>query len=119
MGDGTMTGNISSKKLIKKEYTEGIPGHVLDEEYFYYETAPDYNKELAIVCGGYEKCAPDFKIKRANYPYYFIKYTTTGKGTLKISRCEHRLERGTLSGFSPGVLLCFLSLVRISRHNRF
>lgn len=91
-----------SLQLIKKKYTSGRPGRVLEAEYFYYDTAPDYNKDLAIVCGGYEKCAPDFDINRSNYPYCFVKYTIRGKGVLEINGHSLPLRPGTLTGFEPG-----------------
>ena len=91
-----------SLQLIKKKYTSSRPGRVLDAEYFYYDTAPDYNKDLAIVCGGYEKCAPDFDIKRSNYPYCFVKYTLRGKGTLDINAQSLPLRPGILTGIEPG-----------------
>ncbi len=86
---------------IKKKYTTGQPGRVSDAVYFYYDTAPDYNDQLAIVCGGFEKCAPDFDIDRSNYPYFFIKYTIKGSGTLEIGSRTHTLRPGSLSGFEP------------------
>jgi AraC-like DNA-binding protein len=89
-------------KMIKKKYTSGRPGNVLKAEYFYYDTAPNYNKELAIVCGGYEKCAPDFEINRSNYPYFFVKYTVRGKGFLEINKKTLPLRPGVLTGFEPG-----------------
>jgi AraC-like DNA-binding protein len=91
-----------SSQTIKKKYTSGKPGKVVDAEYFYYDTAPDYNHDLAIVCGGYEKCAPDFDINRNNYPYYFVKYTIRGKGTLEINSHILSLKPGILTGFEPG-----------------
>jgi AraC-like DNA-binding protein len=91
-----------STQTIKKKYTSGRPGKVVDAEYFYYDTAPDYNQDLAIVCGGYEKCAPDFEINRNNYPYYFVKYTLRGKGTLDINAQTLSLKPGIITGFEPG-----------------
>lgn len=97
-----MQNNLNRNKTIKKKYAQGAGGNVLDAGYFYYNTAPDYNKALAIVCGGYEKCAPDFEINRSNYPYYFIKCIIKGKGALEInSRCCD-LRPGIITGFSPG-----------------
>lgn len=89
-------------KTIRRKYTSGQPGKVLDAEYFYYDTAPNYNKELAIVCGGYEKCAPDFEINRGNYPYCFVKYTIRGRGVLTINSRQVSLRPGILTGFEPG-----------------
>ncbi len=87
---------------IKTKYTSGQPGHVLDATYYYYDTSPDFNQELAIVCGGYEQCAPDFEINRTNYPYFFVKYTLQGKGTLEIGSNRLSLKPGVLTGFAPG-----------------
>jgi AraC-like DNA-binding protein len=97
-----MPENPEISNVIKPKYVQGVPGHVLDAKYFYYETAPTYNKELAIVCGGYEKCAPDFRLDRNNYPYHVVKYTLKGKGILQIHGESHKLGTGTLSSFSPG-----------------
>ncbi|MHB0946796.1 MAG: AraC family transcriptional regulator [Sedimentisphaerales bacterium] len=91
----------NSGKTIKRKYVRGQPGHILNAEYFYYETEPNYKKELAIVCGGYEKCAPDYQINRNSYPYYVIKYTISGRGTFTIHSKTHQLKAGVLSGFSP------------------
>ncbi len=79
---------------IKKKYTSGTPGKVLDAEYIYYDTAPDYAKKLAIVCSGYEKCMPDYEINRGNYPYYFIKYTIKGHGGSEVTTMvDSRVKR--------------------------
>ncbi|NQV36028.1 MAG: helix-turn-helix transcriptional regulator [Phycisphaeraceae bacterium] len=91
-----------SKEPIKKEFTWGVPGRVKDADYFYFGTAPDEDASLAIVCGGYEACAPDFDIHRTAYPYWFVKYTIAGKGTLETEKRSYELKPGTLSGFEPG-----------------
>jgi AraC-like DNA-binding protein len=93
---------INENKTIKGKYAQGVGGRVLDASYFYYETAPNYNKQLVIVCGGYEKCAPDFEINRSNYPYYFIKYTVKGRGALAIKNRNYELNAGVITGFGPG-----------------
>lgn len=46
-------------KTIKRQYTSGRPKNVLDADYFYYDTTPNNINDLAIVCGGHEKCASD------------------------------------------------------------
>ena len=92
----------SANNEIKKQYTTGKPGDVLDAQYFYYDTAPDYNKQLAIVCGGYEQCSPNYDINRINYPYFFIKYTIQGKGILDIDSKKINIKPGILTGFESG-----------------
>ena len=95
-----MTKQSDSQK-IKKKYASGSPGNVLNANYCYYETAPRKHPDLAIVCIGYEKCAPDFEIYRTNYPYYFVKYTIKGRGILWVDSKKFHLHAGSLSGFAP------------------
>lgn len=101
--DKNVAMNNPDQKIIRREYSQGTPGHVLDADYFYYETAPYDSHDLAIICGGYEKCAPNFEIHRSNYPYFCIKYTLKGKGQLNLNSKIHTLKPNALSGFSPGV----------------
>ncbi|OHB49660.1 MAG: hypothetical protein A2Y10_05750 [Planctomycetes bacterium GWF2_41_51] len=96
-----MTKKRNFSNIIKRKYVRGLPGHVLKAEYFYFETEPNFKKELAIVCGGCEKCAPDYIINRKSYPYYVIKYTISGKGTFSINSQTFPLKQGILSGFTP------------------
>jgi len=98
-----MPDKITTSNIIKPKFIGGKPGHVLDAKYFYYETQPTSNSKLAIVCGGYEKCAPDFELNRSDYPYHVVKYTVKGKGSLNIHSKLHSLQAGTLSSFSPGI----------------
>ncbi len=97
-----MKNQIEISDRIKKEYARTAPGHVLEAKYFYYETEPDHSKELAIIYGGYEKCAPDFEVKRKTYPWYVIEYPIKGNCSLKINSRTHLLQNGVLAGFAPG-----------------
>ncbi len=90
-------------KVIPDEFTQGSPGRVLEAHYFYYETNTIPRNDLEIVCGGFEKCSPQYNIDRKGYPYYFIKYTVKGKGTLKLDSQTFSLSPGTISGISPSV----------------
>jgi AraC-like DNA-binding protein len=98
-----MAGARIDSNIIKAKYSAGMPGHVLHADYFYYDTAPNFKKDLAVVCGGREKCAPDFNLDRSNYPFNFIKYTVRGKGVVASNTMTSPLQSGSLSGFCAGV----------------
>lgn len=91
----------TENEILKTRYPQALEGNVRDARYFFFETEPDYKKELAIVFGGFEKCAPDFEIRRHSYPYFVIEYITKGKCRLKIGDREFELTKNTLAGFSP------------------
>ncbi len=88
-------------RQVKRKYITGEADSVRESQYFYYDTAPNYNDQLAIVCGGYEKCSPIYNINRNNYPYYFVKYTITGRGYLERKGEQFVLHPGVLTGFGP------------------
>lgn len=83
-------------------FPETLEGNVLHANYFFFETLPAHKKDLAVVFGGYEKCAPDFEIQRKSYPYYVIEIPTKGKCDLQIGQKKHILKNGTIGGFAPG-----------------
>lgn len=93
--------DVSRKKQVDPVFTEQKPGHVTDAVYFYYETDPEKNHRLAIICGGKEKCASDFEICRKSYPYFVIKYTLSGHGIFQVDSKIYKLQPGILSGFTP------------------
>lgn len=73
----------------------------MDFEYFYFNTSPDQNKDLGIFVVGHEKCAQKYDVNRDNYPFFFLKYTIGGKGSLKFNSQTNSLGPGTLTGFAP------------------
>ncbi len=86
---------------IKKEFAEGVPGHVLKAKYFYFDDLRLSDSDLTIACGGHEHCASDFSIDRKMFPFYVIIFTVGGKGIFKIKQTNYPLSYGSLLAFSP------------------
>jgi AraC family transcriptional regulator of arabinose operon len=93
----------NSKNIIKKEFTGGSPGHVKNAKYFYFDNIKKRNRNLAVLCGGYEQCEQDFEISRIKFPFFAIVYTISGKGTFTLNSKDYPLHYGSLSAFSPDV----------------
>lgn len=88
-------------EIIKKEFAEGTPGHVVQARYFYFDIAHIDQVQLHILCGGYERCAPDFELDRKNLAFYTVKFTLGGKGTFTCKNRTHPLSFGSLTVFGP------------------
>ena len=88
--------------LIKADYAQTSPGHIIEARYFYFDTEPDPESELAVVYGGFEKCASDFEIKRNNYPWYILECPLKGHCSLTVKSQTYSLENGRLAGIAPG-----------------
>ena len=88
-------------KQRSKAYQEASEGSVLEEQLFYVDNAYTANADLSIVWGGFERCAPDFEIKREHYPYHIIEYPTKGRCHLEINGTTHILKKNHIGGFGP------------------
>jgi AraC family transcriptional regulator of arabinose operon len=88
--------------LIKTDYAKTVPGHIIEARYFYFDTEPNPDIELAVIYGGFERCASDFEVKRNYYPWYILEFPLKGHCNLTINAKTYSLENGTFAGFSPG-----------------
>jgi len=101
--------NENNKNIIKKEFTAGCPGHVKNAKYFYFDSPKKRNKNLAILCGGYEQCEHDFEISRTTFPFFAIIYTISGRGTFTLNSKDYPLHYGSLSAFGTNVPYRYVS----------
>ncbi len=70
---------------------------------FYLDLAPPASIPLAVVCGGFEACAPDYAIRRSSFPYCSIEVVARGRGALVLSGREYALGPGAVFSYGPGV----------------
>ncbi|MEY4488931.1 MAG: hypothetical protein RIQ79_1439, partial [Verrucomicrobiota bacterium] len=80
-----------------------ISNQVTKARRFYRELRPRAKTTLAVVCGGWEQCAPDYRLKRADFPYWSLEFVAGGEGELVLAGKEHRLERGVVFAYGHGV----------------
>ncbi len=92
---------MGQKEIIERKFSLALQGHVDDARYFFFDTDPRKKYRLAIIFGGFEKCAPDFEIKRKTYPYYVIEIALKGNCSLAIGENHGQLKRGIIAGFCP------------------
>ena len=70
---------------------------------FHLQLRPKAAARLSVVCGGCERCAPDYQIRRNTFPYFGLEFVAGGKGTLVMGNREHRLVPGTIFAYGPRV----------------
>ena len=76
---------------------------VTDARRFYLDLAPNPERRLRVVCGGYEHCDPDYQINRRTFPYYSIEMVTKGRGVATLKGRDYELEPGSMFSYGPGV----------------
>ncbi len=80
-----------------------VSAQVTDARRFYLNLKPRPSTSLAVVCGGWEECAPDYAIDRKTFPFPSIEFVASGRGELVLAAKRHELSPGTLFTYGPGI----------------
>jgi AraC-like DNA-binding protein len=78
-----------------------IAGQITEYRYFFLDLTPAPKSELAVACGGWERCAPDYRVDRADFEFYGMEYVAHGKGLLIMDGVEHKLLPGSIFAYKP------------------
>ncbi len=78
-----------------------IAGQVREYRYFFLDLVPSRKPDLKVACGGWERCAPDYRIERADFAFYGLEYVARGKGTLILNGVENNLVPGSIFAYRP------------------
>lgn len=81
-----------------------VSRQVTDARRFYLDLNPPASTPLAVVCGGWERCAPDYRISRRDLPYFCLEYVADGQGELVLGNEKRPLRRGVVFAYGPGHL---------------
>jgi AraC-like DNA-binding protein len=76
---------------------------VADARRFYLDLNPPRHRKLAVVCGGLERCTPDYAIRRETFPFCSIEYVARGRGEVKLKGRSFSLQPGRLFAYAPGI----------------
>lgn len=76
---------------------------VRDARRFFLDLAPPPDREVSVVCGGYEVGEKDYAIDRETFPYYSIELVARGRGKLTLGADRFDLSPGALFTYGPGV----------------
>jgi AraC-like DNA-binding protein len=69
---------------------------------FYLNLNPPVGHSLTVACGGWECCAPDFHVERADFPFLCVEFVAGGTGKLLLGGIERPLRRGVIFAYGPG-----------------
>ncbi len=86
---------------------KGVPNffsaQISEARRFYLDLAPPAATRLAVVSGGCEHCAPDYRITRPGFRYASVEFVAGGCGTLTLKGMPHRLAPGVFFTYGPRV----------------
>lgn len=70
--------------------------------YFFFNLDPPPRTALAITCGGWECCSPNYVVRRESFRYFALEYVAEGHGYFTCDGRTTELEPGILFGYAPG-----------------
>ena len=79
-----------------------VSRQVTEARRFYLDLNPSAGHGLAVVCGGWEACAPDFRVERADFPFLCVEFVAGGTGSLQLAGKNWPLRRGVVFSYGPG-----------------
>jgi AraC-like DNA-binding protein len=93
----------ASTAVAKTAAPEFFSADVAAARRFYLNLNPPKNRQLVVVCGGLERCTPDYAIRRETFPFCSIEYVARGRGEVKLKGRSFSLQPGRLFSYAPGI----------------
>lgn len=56
-----------------------------------------------MKCGGFERCRPDYRIDRPDFPWFLVEFVHGGRGTVTLNGVEAALKSGVFFIYGPGI----------------
>lgn len=78
-----------------------ISTQVTSGEYYYLNMTPEKVTREAVVCGGREQCAPEYRIERRTFKFHAIEFVAAGHGTLSMGGNTYELRPGMIFCYGP------------------
>ncbi len=78
-----------------------ISRQVLDASYFFLNLNPQSSETFGVSCGGMEKCAPDYMVRRSEFGFVGIEFVVSGRARVTIGGESFDLRPGSLFGYLP------------------
>lgn len=80
-----------------------ISRQVREARRFYLTSGQSSARDLVVICGGWERTAPDYVVRRDTFPWLGFEFVAGGRGTVAIGGRQHELARGSCFAYGPGV----------------
>jgi AraC-like DNA-binding protein len=92
------------------ELARGFSQQVRQSRRFYLDLLPHPGSSLSVVCGGWERCAPEYAIKFQHFGNFAIELVVSGKVSVELSGRQYMLGAGGVLAYGPGVLPDFRAI---------
>lgn len=80
-----------------------VSTQVTEARRFYLDLNPARHRPVVVVCGGCERCHPDYEVRRKSFPYLAVEFVAEGEGTLILDGRQYRLRPGMVFSYGDKV----------------
>ena len=70
---------------------------------FYLGNKPESESRFYVICGGMERCDPQYHLTRTKFPFLSVEFVVRGIGTFTTRGKTQRLLPGTVFSYGPGI----------------
>lgn len=64
---------------------------------------PELDENFSVVFGGFERCRPDYRMDRQNFPWFTFEFVSHGEGTLRLGDVNSPLLAGSCFIYGPSI----------------
>lgn len=93
-------GRLLDRRLSQPDF---FSAQIADARRFHLRLSSTRGSRLSVICGGLECCASDYRIRRANFPYFGLEFVAGGSGELYMKGKPVRLVPGTFFIYGPRI----------------
>jgi AraC-like DNA-binding protein len=80
-----------------------VSRQVRDARYWFLDLRPNPSQGIVPVCGGCERVAAGYEVRRAGFPFHAVELTDEGRGSLELNGHSFPLQAGVGFAYGPGV----------------
>jgi AraC-like DNA-binding protein len=92
---------VSAVTEPPQEANAFVSRQVESSRLFFLDTGGD--EDFQVVFGGFESCVADYRIDRADFPWYALEFVSRGAGTLCLAGTTELLRPGSFYLYGPGL----------------
>jgi len=92
---------MSKQKGLEKP--DFVSQQVTEAQRYFLDLNPDRKGRLTVVCGGRERCLPDYTVQREDFRFHCVEFVAEGEGTVSLNGKEFGLKPGMAFHYGPGI----------------
>lgn len=90
-------------KTAKLEKPDFVSQQVRDARRYFLDLNPAKTAKLVAVCGGSERCLPDYTVQRDDFRFHCVEFVAEGEGQVWLNGRSFELKPGTAFHYAPGI----------------